>query len=148
MIVPIPSKYYAILTMTNRENFIIPVNPRTNRPAGCALVTISTSDEADRAISQLSNNEMLGRKVSIQRARAAEIENADSGTPTAEQRAFATSNERMEGSQGNRSIQAKEDFEESNTLNEVPKTKSNQGMYNFPARSSCYGPVEWLRDVF
>ena len=124
MIVRIPFHDPAILTMTNRDNVTIPVNPRTNRPAGYAFVTVSTFIEADRAISQLSNKEMLERKVSIQRATVAEIKAPGSGTPAAEQRVFATSNELMETYKDNGEVQVKEDPEESDTPYRVSEAES------------------------
>lgn len=76
--------------MSDREKVTIPVNPRTCRPVGYAFVTVSTSDEADHAISQLSGNEILERKVSIQRARAEEPEAPDPDSTTAKELASAT----------------------------------------------------------
>jgi RNA recognition motif-containing protein len=45
------------------------VNPRTNRPVGYAFVDLKTSEEAEKAISSLSGQEILERKVSVQLAR-------------------------------------------------------------------------------
>lgn len=59
-------------TMTNvvfSETVSIPTNPRTTRPVGYAFVDLSTPSEADRAISELSNQTILDRKVSVQLAR-------------------------------------------------------------------------------
>src|ERR1700761_6458286 len=51
------------------ESTSIPVNPRTNRPVCYAFVDLKTSDEAEKAISNLSGQEILERKVSVQLAR-------------------------------------------------------------------------------
>jgi len=51
------------------ESTSIPVNPRTNRPVGYAFVDLKTSEEAEKAISNLSGQEILERKVSVQLAR-------------------------------------------------------------------------------
>lgn len=83
--------------MGDREKVTIPANPRTCRPVGYAFVTVSSSDEADHAISQLSGNEILERKVSIQRARAEETEAPDPGNTTAKEKASATRNKHAEG---------------------------------------------------
>jgi len=67
-----------------RETTSIPVNPRTNRPVGYAFVDLKTSDDAEKAITELSGKEILERKVSVQLARKPEpaserIEGATSG---------------------------------------------------------------------
>ena len=54
------------------ESTSIPTNPRTTRPVGYAFVDLSTSTEAQRAISELSGKEILNRKVSVQLARKPE----------------------------------------------------------------------------
>ena len=126
----------------------IPVNPRTNRPTGYAFVTVSTSDDADRAISQLSNKEMLERKISIQRAIAAEINVPDSGNPAAEQRVSATSKKLVEDYQGKGNIQAEEDPEESSALYKVPTAKSPMGKYLFFRSVFLSLTIGWLRDTF
>jgi RNA recognition motif-containing protein len=54
------------------ESVSIPQNPRTNRPVGYAFVDLSTATEAQRAISELSGQEILNRKVSVQLARKPE----------------------------------------------------------------------------
>ncbi len=58
-----------VLTVCNSESTSIPVNPRTNRPVGYAFVDLKTSEEAEKAISNLSGQEILERKVSVQLAR-------------------------------------------------------------------------------
>ncbi|PFH55581.1 hypothetical protein XA68_17993 [Ophiocordyceps unilateralis] len=55
------------------ENVSIPKNPRTDRPVGYAFVDLSTPTEAQRAIDELSGQEILGRKVSVQLARKPEL---------------------------------------------------------------------------
>lgn len=54
------------------ESVSIPKNPRTDRPVGYAFVDLSTPDEAERAIAELSGKEILERKVSVQLARKPE----------------------------------------------------------------------------
>ncbi|KAL9128544.1 MAG: hypothetical protein Q9217_002809 [Psora testacea] len=65
------------------ETTSIPTNPRTTRPVGYAFVDLSTADEAQKAITDLSGKVILERKVSVQLARkpetAAEKAAADSG---------------------------------------------------------------------
>ncbi|KAI5856284.1 hypothetical protein BZA05DRAFT_197248 [Tricharina praecox] len=51
------------------ESTSIPTNPRTGRAVGYAFVDLTTKEEADRAIEQLSGNEVQERKVSVQLAR-------------------------------------------------------------------------------
>jgi len=54
------------------ESTSIPVNPRTNRPVGYAFVDLKSADEATKAIANLSGNDILERKVSVQLARKPE----------------------------------------------------------------------------
>ena len=54
------------------ERISIPKNPRTDRPVGYAFVDLSTPSEAERAIAELSGQEVLERKVSVQLARKPE----------------------------------------------------------------------------
>ncbi|KAK2733094.1 hypothetical protein FQN55_003764 [Onygenales sp. PD_40] len=54
------------------ESTSIPVNPRTNRPVGYAFVDLATAQEAQAAIAELSGQEILERKVSVQVARKPE----------------------------------------------------------------------------
>ena len=56
----------------NSETTSIPVNPRTNRPVGYAFVDLESADEAQKAVNDLSGNEILERKVSVQLARKPE----------------------------------------------------------------------------
>jgi RNA recognition motif-containing protein len=51
------------------ESTSIPTNPRTGRAVGYAFVDLTTKEEADRAIAELSGKEVLERKVSVQLAR-------------------------------------------------------------------------------
>lgn len=55
-----------------RESVSIPKNPRTDKPVGYAFVDLSTPSEAERAINELSGQEILERKVSVQLARKPE----------------------------------------------------------------------------
>jgi RNA recognition motif-containing protein len=52
------------------ESVTIPKNPRNDRPVGYAFVDLATPAEAERAIAELSGQEILERKVSVQLARA------------------------------------------------------------------------------
>lgn len=54
------------------ESVSIPKNPRTDKPVGYAFVDLSTPSEAERAIGELSGQEILERKVSVQLARKPE----------------------------------------------------------------------------
>ncbi|ETN40955.1 uncharacterized protein HMPREF1541_05235 [Cyphellophora europaea CBS 101466] len=54
------------------ESTSIPVNPRTNRPVGYAFVDLKSADEATKAIQNLSGQDILERKVSVQLARKPE----------------------------------------------------------------------------
>ncbi|KAL2833117.1 hypothetical protein BJY01DRAFT_225514 [Aspergillus pseudoustus] len=54
------------------ESVSIPVNPRNNRPVGYAFVDLATATEATAAIAELSGQEILQRKVSVQLARKPE----------------------------------------------------------------------------
>lgn len=54
------------------ESTSIPKNPRTDRPVGYAFVDLTSSAEAERAIAELSGQEILERKVSVQLARKPE----------------------------------------------------------------------------
>jgi RNA recognition motif-containing protein len=51
------------------ESTSIPVNPRTNRPVGYAFVDLKTAEDATKAIDNLSGQDILERKVSVQLAR-------------------------------------------------------------------------------
>ncbi|KAL8828325.1 MAG: hypothetical protein Q9170_006654 [Blastenia crenularia] len=77
------------------ETTSIPTNPRTTRPVGYAFVDLSTADEAQKAIAELSGKEILDRKVSVQLARKPE---------TAEQKAEAAASggEGVSGNEGRR----------------------------------------------
>ena len=54
------------------ESTSIPLNPRTTRPVGYAFVDVSTSEEAQKAINELSGKDVLERRVSVQLARKSE----------------------------------------------------------------------------
>ncbi|MCJ1473980.1 hypothetical protein MMC13_002636 [Lambiella insularis] len=77
------------------ESTSIPTNPRTTRPVGYAFVDLSTSTEADRAISELSGKEVLNRKVSVQLARKPE-------TAAEKAEAAASGGEGVSGGEGRR----------------------------------------------
>ena len=68
----IESKLQGILLTVFRETTSIPTNPRTTRPVGYAFVDLSTADEAEKAITELSGKQILDRKVSVQLARKPE----------------------------------------------------------------------------
>ena len=76
------------------ESVSIPTNPRTTRPVGYAFVDLTSSAEADRAISELSGKEILSRKVSVQLARKPEAA-ADKGVD-----AGASAGENTSGNEG------------------------------------------------
>lgn len=103
--------------MSDREKVTIPANPRTCRPIGYAFVTVSSFHEADHAISQLSGNEILERKVSVQRARAEEKEASDPGNTTAKEMASATRDKHAEDYHDKEG-----ELEESSVLREVSET--------------------------
>ena len=79
-----------------RETTSIPTNPRTTRPVGYAFVDLSTADEAQKAITELSGKQILDRKVSVQLARKPET--------AAEKQAAAAANgtDVAEGGEGGR----------------------------------------------
>src|SRR5277367_3425710 len=83
----------ADVCVSSRESTSIPKNPRTDRPVGYAFVDLSTPNEAERAIAELSGKEILERKVSVQLARKPET--------TAERAEAATSGNEASG-EGNR----------------------------------------------
>ena len=122
--------------MSNRKNITIPANPRTCRPVGYAFVTVSTSDEADRAMSQLSGNEILDRKVSVQRARADETKAPTSSNTVTKDVATATANELVEGYNGSRGLNVEEGLKGNKIPHEVSEITSPQDMQAAP-------PVSW-----
>lgn len=56
------------------EEATIPTNPRTNRPVGYAFVDLKKAEDAQKAIDNLSGNDILERKVSVQLARNPEAQ--------------------------------------------------------------------------
>lgn len=84
-----------ILTYTNSESTSIPTNPRTTRPVGYAFVDLSTADEAQKAIGELSGKEIMDRKVSVQLARKPE-------TAAEKAEAAASGGEGVSGNEGRR----------------------------------------------
>lgn len=85
----------SMLTAMDSETTSIPTNPRTTRPVGYAFVDLSTADEAQRAISELSGKEILERKVSVQLARKPE-------TAAEKAEAAASGGEGVSGNEGRR----------------------------------------------
>lgn len=77
------------------ESTSIPTNPRTTRPVGYAFVDLTTSEEAERAITELSGKEIRERKVSVQRARKPE-------TAAEKAEAAASGGEGVSGGEGGR----------------------------------------------
>ena len=122
--------------MSHRENITIPANPRTCRLVGYAFVTVSTSDEADRAMSQLSGNEILDRKVSVKRARPEETKAPTSGNIVMKDVASATANELTEAYNGNRGLNVEEGLNGIKMPNEISEIASPQDMQAAP-------PVSW-----
>lgn len=51
------------------ESVSIPTKPHTNRAVGYAFVDLTSKDDAERAIAELSGHDLLERKVSVQAAR-------------------------------------------------------------------------------
>lgn len=84
-----------ILTHMNSESTSIPTNPRTTRPVGYAFVDLSTADEAQKAIGELSGKEIMDRKVSVQLARKPE-------TAAEKAEAAASGGEGVSGNEGRR----------------------------------------------
>ncbi|SPN97673.1 related to single-stranded TG1-3 binding protein [Cephalotrichum gorgonifer] len=66
------------------ESVSIPKNPRTDKPVGYAFVDLSTPSEAERAIGELSGQEILERKVSVQLARKPESNDKNEAGATGE----------------------------------------------------------------
>lgn len=122
--------------MSNRQDVTIPVNPRTRRPVGYAFVTVSTSDEADRAIFQLPGNKILERKISVQRARAEETKDQDLGTTAAEEEEPTMKSRRMEDYRGNQGVKEEKEIEEDNTRGEISEIMS-------PLDVQAAPPVKW-----
>ncbi|KAI4138920.1 MAG: hypothetical protein LQ341_004449 [Variospora aurantia] len=77
------------------ESTSIPTNPRTTRPVGYAFVDLSTADEAQKAITELSGKDILERKVSVQLARKPE-------TAAEKAEAAASGGEGVSGGEGRR----------------------------------------------
>ncbi|KAI4215399.1 MAG: hypothetical protein LQ351_002299 [Letrouitia transgressa] len=77
------------------ESTSIPTNPRTTRPVGYAFVDLSTADEAQKAIVELSGKEILDRKVSVQLARKPE-------TAAEKAEGVASGGEGVSGNEGRR----------------------------------------------
>ena len=75
--------HHSLTPFSHSESTSIPVNPRTNRPVGYAFVDLKTSEEAEKAISDLSGKDILERKVSVQLARKPE-QNATTTDPAGE----------------------------------------------------------------
>ena len=122
--------------MSNRETVTNPANPRTCRPVGYAFVTVSTSDEADRAVSQLSGKEILERKVSVERVRIEETKAPTSRNTVTKEVASATANELMEGYNGNTGLNVEEGLNGNKMPHEISEVTSPQDMQPAP-------PVSW-----
>ena len=122
--------------MSNRETVTNPTNPRTCRPVGYAFVTVSTSDEANRAISQLSGKEILERKISVERLRTEETKAPTSSNTVAKEVASATANELMEGYNGNTGLNVEEGLNGKKVPHEISEVISPQEMQAAP-------PVSW-----
>lgn len=96
-----PCKFYSrrgdVFCPTDRhsESTSIPINPRTTRPVGYAFVDLSSADDSQRAIADLSGKEILERKVSVQLARKPE-------TAGEKAEAAASGGEGISGGEGGR----------------------------------------------
>ena len=100
-------------------------------------MTVATADEANRAISQLSGNVMLERKVSLQRARAERTVVPGSGTSAVEEIVSAPKNDCMEEYHDNKSVDNGDGFaEESHTLDETLQAVS-------PGIVQAAPPLNW-----
>lgn len=121
--------------MSNRENVTIPADPRTCRPVGYAFVTVSSSDEADRAMSQLSGNEILHQKVSVERALAEETKAPTSSNTVAKDVASATANELMESHNSNRGLNVEEGLNGNKSPHEISEITSLQDAQAAPSVS-------------
>ncbi|KAL8758936.1 MAG: hypothetical protein Q9184_003780 [Pyrenodesmia sp. 2 TL-2023] len=77
------------------ESTSIPTNPRTTRPVGYAFVDLTTAEEAQKAIAELSGKEIMDRKVSVQLARKPE-------TAAEKAEAAASGGEGVSGNEGRR----------------------------------------------
>ena len=122
--------------MTNRENDTILANPRAYCPVGYAFVTVSTSDEADRAMSQLCGNEIFGQKISVKRARAEETKAPTSSNAVTKDAASATANELVEGYNSNRGLNVEERLNGNSMPHEISEITSRRDMQAAP-------PVSW-----
>ena len=58
-----------LTSMLFSESTSIPTNPRTTRPVGYAFVDVSTPQEAERAVNELNQKQILDRAVFVQLAR-------------------------------------------------------------------------------
>lgn len=83
------------MTECYSESTSIPTNPRTTRPVGYAFVDLSSADDSQRAIADLSGKEILERKVSVQLARKPEA-------PGDRAEAAASGGEGISGGEGGR----------------------------------------------
>lgn len=86
------SLYYQSLMFVSSESTSIPTNPRSGRAVGYAFVDLTTKEEAERAIAELSGKEVLERKVSVQLARKP-------GTASAKRESHYNTTAPMEGQQ-------------------------------------------------
>lgn len=84
----------------NSESTSIPVNPRTNRPVGYAFVDLKTAEEAEKAIENLSGQDILERKVSVQLARKPDQSGGEGATSGAEGAERKRSSGRGRGGRG------------------------------------------------
>lgn len=81
--------------MALSESTSIPLNPRTTRPVGYAFVDLSSAEDAQKAIAELSGKEVQERKVSVQLARKPE-------TAAEKAEAAASGGEGVSGGEGRR----------------------------------------------
>ena len=134
--------------MSYRKIVTVPVNPRTGRPVGYAFVTVSTPEEADRAIFQLSSHEILDRKVSVQRARVEETRAPGPGDTAAKTGASTIGSERTEGRHGLRNLKVEEEIEEDNASRKISKIISppNWNSVNTTKIRTTLGKVKDLVD--
>ena len=84
-----------VANVVGSESTSIPLNPRTTRPVGYAFVDLSSAEDAQKAITELSGKEVLERKVSVQLARKPE-------TAAEKAEAAASGGEGLSGGEGRR----------------------------------------------
>ena len=140
--------------MSDRANVTIPVNSFTNRSVGHGFVTVSTSGEADRALSQLSGKELLEQKISVQQAGAEDTKTLEQINTPAQLGSSITKSKSTEGHRDNRSVRVDEQPEEENVHREIPQQdvkaappKSWNAVNSTKIRTSLGGSIGKVKDL-